>query len=140
MPKLLVIDDEPNIVYTIRETLGSPQLEIASAGTAKEGIDIAQRERPDVVLLDVRLPDMSGLDAFDKIHEIDPRIPVIIMTAFARTETAIEAMRRGAFEYFVKPVDLTVLEKRRGTRTSHQSNVLCPRLGEQRRLRRGSEC
>jgi two-component system nitrogen regulation response regulator GlnG len=125
MPKLLVIDDEPNIIYTIRETLGSSQLEIMSANTAKEGIEIVQRMRPDVVLLDVRLPDMSGLDAFDRIHDIDPRIPVIIMTAFARTETAIEAMRRGAFEYFVKPVDLISLRGavERAIHTSRMSYI-----------------
>lgn len=109
MRQLLVIDDEPNIIYTIQETFGSTQLQVSSASTAKEGIESVRRSPPSAILLDVRLPDMSGLDAFEKIREIDPRIPVIIMTAFARTETAIEAMRRGAFEYFVKPVDLAVL-------------------------------
>ncbi len=111
MPKLLVIDDEPNIAFTIRETLSSPTLTVLSAETATAGIELVRREKPDVVLLDVRLPDMSGLDAFSQIHQIDPRLPVIIMTAFAKTETAIEAMRRGAFEYFVKPVDLGRLRK-----------------------------
>lgn len=110
-PKLLVIDDEPNITFTIAETLGSGALKVLTAGTAREGIDILQRMRPDVVLCDVRLPDMSGLDVFDRMHQIDPRIPVIIMTAFAKTETAIEAMRRGAFEYLVKPVDFNLLKQ-----------------------------
>ena len=110
MPKLLVIDDEPNITFTIAETLGSAELQVLTAGTAREGIDILRRQRPDVVLCDVRLPDLSGLDAFDRMHEIDPRVPVIIMTAFAKTETAIEAMRRGAFEYLVKPMDFKALK------------------------------
>jgi len=109
MHQLLVIDDEPSIVFTVSETLGSNQLQVLSAATAKEGLEIVRRYRPHVVLLDIRLPDMSGLDVFERIHEFDPRIPVILMTAFARTETAIEAMRRGAFDYFVKPVDLSVL-------------------------------
>ena len=73
MPLLLVVDDEPNILYTVAETLGSDKLNIVSAGTAREGIEAVRRERPDVVLLDVRLPDMSGLDAFQRMHEIDPR-------------------------------------------------------------------
>ena len=60
---------------------------------------------------DVRLPDMSGLDAFDKIHAIDPRLPVIIITAFSTTETAIEAMKRGAYEYLLKPVELDRLRE-----------------------------
>lgn len=111
MPKLLVIDDEPNITFTITETLGSRDLQVLTAGTAREGIELVRRQNLDVVLCDVRLPDLSGLDAFDRIHQIDPRIPVIIMTAFAKTETAIEAMRRGAFEYLVKPVDFTALKQ-----------------------------
>ncbi len=111
MPKLLVIDDEPNITFTISETLGSKDLQVLTAGTAREGIELVRRQNPDVVLCDVRLPDLSGLDAFDRMHQIDPRIPVIIMTAFAKTETAIEAMRRGAFEYLVKPVDFAALKQ-----------------------------
>jgi len=107
---LLVVDDEPNIVFSLKETLSSPKLTVISAGTAREGIDLVKQKRPDVVILDVRLPDQSGLDAYDKIRQIDPRLPVIIMTAFARTETAIEAMRRGAYEYLVKPVDLKRLK------------------------------
>lgn len=109
IPQLLVVDDEPNIVYTIAETLGSAELKVVSASTGKDAIESVRRLRPDVVLLDVRLPDMSGLDAFDRIHQIDPLMPVIIMTAFAKTDTAIEAMRRGAFEYFLKPVDFASL-------------------------------
>ena len=73
-------------------------------------MELLRRQRPDVVLCDVRLPDLSGLDVFDRMHAIDPRIPVIIMTAFAKTETAIEAMRRGAFEYLVKPMDFKALK------------------------------
>lgn len=110
MPKLLVIDDEPNITFTIAETLGSKELVVLTASTAREGIDLLRRQAPDAVLCDVRLPDQSGLDAFDRMHEIDPRIPVIMMTAFAKTDTAIEAMRRGAFEYLVKPVDFVALK------------------------------
>ena len=125
MLKLLVIDDEPNITFTIAETLGSTDLQVLTASTAREGIEIVRKSRPDVVLCDVRLPDISGLDAFDRIHQIDPRIPVIVMTAFAKTETAIEAMRRGAFEYLVKPVDFNALKQvvRRALEVSQLSHV-----------------
>ena len=78
---------------------------MATAATAREGIEAVRAQHPDAVLLDVRLPDMSGLDAFDEIRRIDPRLPVIIITAFSTTETAIEAMKRGAFDYLLKPVD-----------------------------------
>jgi DNA-binding NtrC family response regulator len=64
MSKLLVIDDEPNITFTIAETLGSEELTVLTASTAREGIELFRRQQPDVVLCDVRLPDQSGLDAF----------------------------------------------------------------------------
>ncbi len=111
MRTLLVIDDEPNIVYSFKSTLASSQLSVISAGTAREGIELIKSKRPDVVMLDVRLPDLSGLQAYERIRKIDERLPVIVMTAFAKTETAIEAMRLGAFEYLVKPVDLRRLRE-----------------------------
>lgn len=107
--RLLVVDDEPNVLFSLQESLKSETLEVLTARTAKEGIELAQRLKPDVVILDVRLPDMSGLDAFDRIRQIDARLPVIVITAFAATETAIQAMKRGAFEYLLKPLDLGVL-------------------------------
>ena len=111
MRTLLVIDDEPNIVYSFKSTLVSPQLSVICASTAREGIELIKSQRPDVVMLDVRLPDLSGLQAYERIRQLDERLPVIVMTAFAKTETAIEAMRLGAFEYLVKPVDLTRLRE-----------------------------
>ena len=103
---LLVVDDEPNITFSLQQSLATEELRVITAATAREAIEAVRVHRPYVVLLDVRLPDMSGLDAYNKIREIDPRLPVVIMTAFARTETAIEATRRGAFDYLIKPVDL----------------------------------
>ncbi len=111
MRVLLVIDDEPNIVYSLKSTLASSELSVISASTARDGIELIKSRRPDAVMLDVRLPDLTGLQAYERIREIDERMPVIIMTAFAKTETAIEAMRLGAFEYLVKPVDLRRLRE-----------------------------
>ena len=105
MPRLLVIDDEPNVLYSLEKSLRSDALEVLTASTAKEGIELARGRQPDAVLLDVRLSDMFGLDAFDRLREIDPRLPIVVITAYATTETAIEAMKRGAFEYLLKPVD-----------------------------------
>ncbi len=105
MPKLIIIDDEPNLLYSLKKSLETDSLEVITAGTAESGIAAVREHRPDAVLLDVRLPDMSGLDAFHCIHEIDARIPVIIITAYSTSETAIEAMKRGAFEYLLKPVE-----------------------------------
>lgn len=111
MPRLLIVDDDPDVIYSLEKSLSSESLDIFTTGTATQGIDFVRRQRPDAVILDVRLPDMSGLEAFDQLREIDSRLPVVIITAFATTETAIEAMKRGAFEYLLKPVDLHQLRE-----------------------------
>lgn len=109
MPVLLVVDDEANVRYSLKKGLASEELEVITAETASEGIEAVRAHEPDAVILDVRLPDMSGLDAFTEIRAIDARLPVIIVTAFSTTETAIEAMKRGAFEYLLKPVEFDEL-------------------------------
>jgi nitrogen regulation protein NR(I) len=111
MPRLLVVDDEPGVLYSLERSLRSGDTEVITASTAREGIRLLREMRADLVILDVRLPDMSGLDAYDQIRKIDPRLPVVIITAFASTETAIEAMKRGAFEYLLKPLDLGQLRE-----------------------------
>ena len=111
MPSLLVVDDEANVLYSLAKSLQSDTLEVFTASTGRGGIELVQQRRPDAVILDVRLADMSGLEVFDRIRQIDPRLPIIIITAFATTETAIEAMKRGAFEYLLKPVDFHRLRR-----------------------------
>ena len=111
MSKLLIVDDEPNVLYSLGKRLRSESLEVFVASTGLQGIDLVKQLNPDVVLLDVRLPDMSGLDAFEEIRKYDSRLPVVIITAHATTETAIEAMKRGAFEYLLKPLDLPELRQ-----------------------------
>lgn len=106
MPKLLIVDDEPNVLYSFKKGLSSEGVEVATAETGRDAIRLVEERLADVVILDVRLPDMSGLDAFDRIRRIDPRLPVIVVTAHSTTETAIDAMKRGAFEYLLKPVDI----------------------------------
>jgi nitrogen regulation protein NR(I) len=111
MARLLIVDDEPNLLYSLEKGLRSDSLQVITALTGKQGIELVQQQTPDVVILDVRLTDMSGLDVFDRIRRIDPRLPVIIITAYATTETAIEATKRGAFEYLLKPVDFHQLRE-----------------------------
>jgi two-component system nitrogen regulation response regulator GlnG len=111
MSKLLVVDDEPNVRYSLEKSLSSPTLKVIVAGTGSEGIEQVRTQRPDAVILDVRLPDMTGLQAFDQIRRIDPHLPIIVVTAYATTEAAIEAMKRGAYEYLLKPVDLHQLRE-----------------------------
>lgn len=111
MATLLVVDDEPNVLYSVRKGLQSDSLDVVTAATAREGIEAVRSQHPDVVILDVRLPDFSGLEAFDQIQQIDHRLPVIVITAHGDTETAIDAMKRGAFEYLLKPVDFRELKR-----------------------------
>jgi len=104
--KLLVIDDEPGVRYSLGRVFAAGEVEVVSTGTAREGMEALDQVRPDVILLDLQLPDRNGLDVFDEIQRRDPRRPVIFITAHGTTNTAIEAMKRGAFDYLVKPVDV----------------------------------
>jgi two-component system nitrogen regulation response regulator GlnG len=111
MPKLLAVDDEPNILHSIEKNFRSDSLEVLLARSGREGLDLVRLQRPDAVIVDVRLGDVSGLEVFDQIRTLDPRLPVILITAHGETETAIEAMKRGAFEYLLKPVDVHQLRE-----------------------------
>ncbi len=108
--KLLIIDDEQNVLYSMKKALQSEVLEVITADTAASGIGKVRLEKPDAVVLDLRLPDGHGLGVFNEIHESFPRLPVIIITAFSTMETAVEAMKRGAYEYLLKPIELQVLK------------------------------
>jgi DNA-binding NtrC family response regulator len=106
---LLVIDDEAGVRFSLQRTLTGPDLAVETAETGRLGLESLQKKLPDVVLLDIRLPDMSGLDALSAIREIDQRLPVVVITAHGTTDTAIEATKRGAFDYLLKPFDLPTL-------------------------------
>src|SRR5579885_2266516 len=109
VPTLLVIDDEPAILQCFRIAFAEPEAQVLTATTAAEGLRHFREHRPDVVVLDVRLPDQSGLDLFRCLHETDAKVPIILMTGFGTAGTAIEAMRLGAFEYLLKPPDMDQL-------------------------------
>jgi two-component system nitrogen regulation response regulator GlnG len=111
MPTLLVIDDEPSVRYSFRRVFEEDGVAVLTASTAAEGLRLLREHAPDVVLLDLQLPDRSGLDVFHDIQASDPRRPVVFITAHGTTETAIEAMKGGAFDYLVKPVDLDRLSQ-----------------------------
>jgi DNA-binding NtrC family response regulator len=103
--RLLVVDDEPSILYALRRRFQSETLDVAVAQTGEKGLVLVRDLRPDVVMLDLHLGDMSGLDVFDQIRQFDAHVPVILITAYGAAETAIEVMKRGAFEYLLKPLD-----------------------------------
>jgi nitrogen regulation protein NR(I) len=110
MARLLLVDDDPALILDQIEHVFAPQgVEISVAGTGHEGLRQFDELRPDVVLLDVRLPDLSGLEVYHQIHGKDARTPVVFITATTTAETAIEAVKQGAFDYLFKPVDLKQL-------------------------------
>jgi two-component system nitrogen regulation response regulator GlnG len=109
MPKLLVVDDEPTIRYSFQKVFSSPKTKVFSAGSLEEARTLYAEERPDVLVLDLQLPDGSGLAFFDEVRAVDPRRPVVFITAHGTTDTAIEAMKRGAYDYLTKPLDLEKL-------------------------------
>lgn len=106
MPTLLVVDDEPSILYFFRQAFTEPEVTLITAVSATEGIEAVKRNQPDVIILDINLPDASGLETFRRIQQIDPKIPVIFITGHGTMATAIEAMRLGAYEYLLKPLEL----------------------------------
>ncbi|WP_437227478.1 sigma-54-dependent transcriptional regulator [Planctomicrobium sp. SH661] len=109
MPLVLIIDDDRSILHMVQRSLEKLEVEVLSASSADEGLKLVEERHPDVVLLDILMPRMSGLDVFKKIHELDRRLPVLFITAEAGSDTAIEAMQLGAYDYLAKPLDLAKL-------------------------------
>jgi DNA-binding NtrC family response regulator len=106
MAHLLVIDDDPALIpKLVRQVFPGPAHRVEVAGTGAEGLERVRAMPPDVILLDLRLPDQSGLDVHQQIRRIDARIPVIFVTMAKTADTAIEAMRHGAYDYLFKPLD-----------------------------------
>ncbi len=110
MPKLLVVDDDELILNCFRYAFPAGHLELVTARTATEAVAAFRSNLPDVVVTDIRLPDSSGLQLLQNLQSIDCRVPVILMTGQGTASTAIEAMRLGAFEYLLKPLDLDSLQ------------------------------
>ena len=111
MPKLLVIDDEALIRFSIVQVFSDRDIEVLGAETADDGLRLAEEESPDVVLLDIRLGKDSGLDVFQHLRRLSPNCLIVFMTGHGTTETAIEAMKLGAYDYLVKPLDADQLEQ-----------------------------
>src|SRR5437667_4367970 len=111
MPTLLIVDDEPSILTAFRRAFRDWPLNLVTAETAYDGLALAREHHPDVIILDVRLPDMSGLEALRALRSVDARSPVIFITGKSTTDTAIEAMKLGAYEYLLKPLELAQLRQ-----------------------------
>src|SRR6516165_8009622 len=111
MPLLLVVDDESAILVAFRRAFRNTNLEVLTAESADEGLTLFEQRRPDVAVLDVQLPDLSGLELYRRIRALDARTPVIFITGKTTTDTAIEAMKLGAYDYLFKPLELGPLRQ-----------------------------
>lgn len=111
MDKLLLIDDENDVRYSFKRIFSSPDLILETAASGEEGIEVIKTFKPDLVLMDVRMGGMSGLETLRLIREDDAKLPIIMMTAFGTTQTAIEAMKHGAYDYLLKPFDVPKLKQ-----------------------------
>ena len=105
MKKILIVDDEPNVHYSF-EKVFSEDYTILPASSGEDAIKIITKESPDLVIMDIRMQGMDGLTALRRIKKIDPRLHVIVMTAHGTMETAVEAIRLGAYDYTLKPFDI----------------------------------
>lgn len=104
-PTILVIDDDAEIRYSLTRVLSSRKWQVVEAASGEQGIAVVKKSPPDLVFLDVRMGGMSGLEALQHIRSANPKQLVVLMTAFGTAQTAIEAMKYGAFDYIMKPFD-----------------------------------
>lgn len=110
MSYILVIEDEKMLADSIAKFLNRDKHRVTVSGSGEEGLNMVRDTPPDIVILDYRLPGKDGLEVLKELKEIEPSIPVIMMTAYGTVETAVEAMKRGAYDYIEKPVDLIKLQ------------------------------
>jgi nitrogen regulation protein NR(I) len=106
MSTIVIIDDDDQLRKSFHKLLTEEGYKVKSAASGEAGLDILQSTAVDLVIVDMRLPGMNGLETFQAIHDIEPKLPVIIMTAYGTTETAIEATKMGAFDYILKPFEI----------------------------------
>ena len=111
MPTLLVVDDEPAIRHAFQRAFRDGDIAVRTAETAAGAVAAVAADRPDAVVLDVHLPDATGLDTFRRLKAVDARLPVVLVTGHGTTDLAIEAMKDGAFDYLLKPLELAALRE-----------------------------
>ncbi len=109
MNKILLVDDERNVHYSLQRALGEA-FRISSAFSGEEALHKLTTEKSHLILLDVKLPGADGLEMLQRIKVMDRDVPVILLTAYGTTETAITAMKHGAYDYLLKPVDIASLK------------------------------
>lgn len=108
-PKILIVDDEQLIRWSLEKHLQKQGYEVVTAGSGEVALQLAKEESPDLMLLDIQLPGMNGIEVLEKVKEFEEEVIVIMVTALGVLETAVKAMRLGAFDYINKPFNLDEL-------------------------------
>src|SRR6516225_5168026 len=102
-PRILVIDDDAGIREQMKMTLGYDGYDVSGAATGQEGLALVERELPDLVLLDVKMPGMDGLEVLDRLRSMNDALPVVVVSGHGTISTAVEATKKGAFDFIEKP-------------------------------------
>ncbi|MBC2601672.1 sigma-54-dependent transcriptional regulator [Puniceicoccus vermicola] len=105
LPRILIVDDDNEIRYSLKRVLGKLDAELLEAGSGEEGLKVAEKEKPEVILLDNRMGGISGMETLQNLRSLGGGSVIIMMTAHGTTQTAIEAMKYGAFDYLMKPFE-----------------------------------
>jgi DNA-binding response OmpR family regulator len=121
--RVLVIEDEPDMLRGLRDAMQFEGFDVVAAGTGTEGIDIAKRHRPDLVLLDLMLPDMNGFKICEELRRLDSRVPIIMLTARSQEADKIRGFDVGADDYVTKPFSVGELMARIGAIFRRQERI-----------------
>ena len=111
MPRVLIVDYEPHAVELLQEFLTGKGYEVVTASNGEEALCKVKEERPHLILLDVCMPKMSGLEVLRRVREIDQEVGIIMVTAVHEEDTGRKALTMGAFDYITKPLDFKYLEQ-----------------------------
>ena len=112
MSKVLVIEDDPDGRKSVVEAVQDAGCEVAASATGQEGLGLFRMQAFDAVLSDLVLPDIDGIQVLDQVRKINDQVPVLIMTAYGSVSTAVRALKAGAYDYIVKPLDLDDLQSK----------------------------
>ena len=107
---ILIVDDEKDFCTVLSDSLSQDRYRVFTAFNGKMALQLAKKEKPDLMLLDIKMPGMDGIEVLRKIKKMKKEIVVIMFTGYGTLETAREAMKLGAYDYVTKPVDLFLLK------------------------------
>ncbi|MCL6638860.1 MAG: sigma-54 dependent transcriptional regulator [Firmicutes bacterium] len=110
VPKILVVDDEEHMCWALERAMRQEGYQVFTATRGQQGLDLIREEAPSLMILDLKMPEMDGMEVLKRAKEMQPKLPVIILTAHGTIETAIEAMKMGAADFITKPFDLDELK------------------------------